>query len=229
MAKAKVRSPAKTARRPKTTGRRTLPKAKVKAPPKQTFTASHHREEDFKVGLPTIARCWRSFCRRTSRRWSSNKPQSTASISILARPDERRLANSLASSSLKPAEIWPEPPRIGSLITGAMSARPSTRISAFRPTFLDVSSANSRCDDGVIRKATHRLGGALIETDFRMRDFDQQGRGGRDHSRCKHKSSGKSPGAAHYPAAFSAASPSSLPRWSCFSVIRAALPRRPRR
>ena len=56
MAKAKVRSPAKTARRPKTTGRRTLPKAKVKAPPKQTFTASHHREEDFKVGLRRYAK-----------------------------------------------------------------------------------------------------------------------------------------------------------------------------
>jgi Cupin domain len=54
MAKAKARSPAKAARRPKTTGRRTPPKAK--APPKQAFTASHHRDEDFKVGLRRYAK-----------------------------------------------------------------------------------------------------------------------------------------------------------------------------
>jgi hypothetical protein len=47
----------RTARRPKTTRRRrTLPKAKVKARPKQSFTASHHREEDFKQGLRRYAK-----------------------------------------------------------------------------------------------------------------------------------------------------------------------------
>jgi hypothetical protein len=33
----------------------------------------------------------------------------------------------------------------------------------------------------------------------------------------------------HHSAAFSTAWASSAPRWSCFSVMRAALPRRPRR
>jgi mannose-6-phosphate isomerase-like protein (cupin superfamily) len=61
MARAKTKSPARTARRPKTTRRRTLPKAKTskaktRARPKQTFTASHHREEDFKEGLRRYAK-----------------------------------------------------------------------------------------------------------------------------------------------------------------------------
>jgi hypothetical protein len=56
MARAKAKSAARTAQRPKTAKRRTLPKAKVKARPKQAFTASHHREEDFKVGLRRYAK-----------------------------------------------------------------------------------------------------------------------------------------------------------------------------
>ncbi len=56
MARAKAKSPARTAARPKTTRRRALPKAKVKARPKQAFTASHHREEDFKEGLRRYAK-----------------------------------------------------------------------------------------------------------------------------------------------------------------------------
>jgi mannose-6-phosphate isomerase-like protein (cupin superfamily) len=57
-ARTKVKSAAKTARRPKTTKRRPLARAKTKtkAQPTQTFTASHHREEDFKGGLRTYAK-----------------------------------------------------------------------------------------------------------------------------------------------------------------------------
>lgn len=56
MARAKARSPARPAQRPKTTKRRTLPKTKVKARPKQTFTVSHVSEEDFKEGLRRYAK-----------------------------------------------------------------------------------------------------------------------------------------------------------------------------
>jgi quercetin dioxygenase-like cupin family protein len=56
MARAKAKSTTRTARRPKTIRRRTLPKAKVKARPKQSFTASHHREEYFKEGLRRYAK-----------------------------------------------------------------------------------------------------------------------------------------------------------------------------
>jgi mannose-6-phosphate isomerase-like protein (cupin superfamily) len=56
MARAKAKSPARPAPRPKTSRRRTFPKAQAKARPKQTFTASHHREEDFKEGLRRYAK-----------------------------------------------------------------------------------------------------------------------------------------------------------------------------
>jgi quercetin dioxygenase-like cupin family protein len=56
MARAKAKSATRTARRPRTTKRRTLAKAKVKARPKQTFTASHVSEEDFKEGLRRYAK-----------------------------------------------------------------------------------------------------------------------------------------------------------------------------
>jgi mannose-6-phosphate isomerase-like protein (cupin superfamily) len=56
MARAKAKSPARTAQRPRTTKRRALPKAKVKARPKQAFTASHVSEGDFKEGLRRYAK-----------------------------------------------------------------------------------------------------------------------------------------------------------------------------
>ena len=71
MARAMAKSTTRTARRPKTTKRRTPPKAKTSkaktskaktskaktwARPKQTFTASHHREGDFKEGLRRYAK-----------------------------------------------------------------------------------------------------------------------------------------------------------------------------
>jgi mannose-6-phosphate isomerase-like protein (cupin superfamily) len=57
-ARTKVKSAAKTARRPKTTKRRPLArtKTKTKQRPTQAFTASHHREEDFRGGLRTYAK-----------------------------------------------------------------------------------------------------------------------------------------------------------------------------
>jgi hypothetical protein len=39
---------------------------------------------------------------------------------------------------------------MGSLMTGALTMRPSMRIAAFRPTFRLVNSANARADDEVI-------------------------------------------------------------------------------
>jgi quercetin dioxygenase-like cupin family protein len=54
MARTKAKPPAKTAQGPRATKRRTLPKAKAR--PKQAFTASHHREEDFKEGLRRYAK-----------------------------------------------------------------------------------------------------------------------------------------------------------------------------
>jgi len=54
MAMAKVRPAAKMAARAAPPKRRPLPKAKTR--PKQTFTASHHREEDFEEGLRSYAK-----------------------------------------------------------------------------------------------------------------------------------------------------------------------------
>jgi quercetin dioxygenase-like cupin family protein len=56
MARTKAKSPAIRAPRPKTTKRRTLARAKAKARPKQTFTASHVSEDDFKEGLRRYAK-----------------------------------------------------------------------------------------------------------------------------------------------------------------------------
>ena len=54
MAVAKPKPAARTATRPAPPKRRPLPKAKAR--PKQTFTASHHREEDFEEGLRSYAK-----------------------------------------------------------------------------------------------------------------------------------------------------------------------------
>ena len=54
MAMAKVKPSAKMAARAAPPKRRPLPKAKTR--PKQTFTASHHREEDFEQGLRSYAK-----------------------------------------------------------------------------------------------------------------------------------------------------------------------------
>jgi mannose-6-phosphate isomerase-like protein (cupin superfamily) len=56
MARAKVKSSARTAPRRNAARRRALPKAKIKARPTQRFTASHLREADFKVGLRSYAK-----------------------------------------------------------------------------------------------------------------------------------------------------------------------------
>jgi quercetin dioxygenase-like cupin family protein len=61
MARTKVKSPRRTASRPAASKRRALPKARAKAAakarPRHKFTASHHREEDFKgAGLRRYAK-----------------------------------------------------------------------------------------------------------------------------------------------------------------------------
>jgi mannose-6-phosphate isomerase-like protein (cupin superfamily) len=59
MAKTKPKAQRRTARRPASARRRAAPKAgtaaRAKARPKQTFTVSHHREEDFDAGLRRYA------------------------------------------------------------------------------------------------------------------------------------------------------------------------------
>jgi quercetin dioxygenase-like cupin family protein len=57
-AKTKAKSSARTATRRRPNRRRAAPaaKAKAKARPKHSFVASHHREEDFKVGLRRYAK-----------------------------------------------------------------------------------------------------------------------------------------------------------------------------
>jgi Cupin domain len=55
--KAKTKTSARSTRARTTSRRRVLPRAKAKARPKQTFSLSHHRDEDFKVdGLRTYAK-----------------------------------------------------------------------------------------------------------------------------------------------------------------------------
>jgi hypothetical protein len=58
MARNKPKTKAKPAsrRRPAARKRRALPKARGRARPKQTFTVSHHREEDFDAGLRRYAK-----------------------------------------------------------------------------------------------------------------------------------------------------------------------------
>jgi mannose-6-phosphate isomerase-like protein (cupin superfamily) len=58
MAKARAKSSAGTSARRRTSRRRAAPasKAKAKQRPKHSFVASHHREEDFKVGLRRYAK-----------------------------------------------------------------------------------------------------------------------------------------------------------------------------
>ena len=58
MAKARAKSSARTTARRRPNRRRAAPasKAKAKPRPKHSFVASHHREEDFKVGLRRYAK-----------------------------------------------------------------------------------------------------------------------------------------------------------------------------
>ena len=58
MPKAKAKTSARTVNRRRPSRRRTVPAAKTKATarPKHSFVASHHREEDFKVGLRRYAK-----------------------------------------------------------------------------------------------------------------------------------------------------------------------------
>ena len=57
-------------------------------------------------------------------------------------PALRSIANSFASSDVKPPDIWPEPPRIASLITGALTTLSSSIIAKGFPTFCCVTLPN---------------------------------------------------------------------------------------
>ena len=59
-------------------------------------------------------------------------------------PARSRIARSLAACTVKLPEIWPEPPVIGSRITGAEITLLSSTIANGWPTFSGVACANLR-------------------------------------------------------------------------------------
>ena len=69
-------------------------------------------------------------------------------------PARSRMARSLADSTVKLPEIWPDPPRIGSRMTGAEITSLSSTMANGRPTFSCVTCANLRAPDELKRKVT---------------------------------------------------------------------------
>ena len=69
-------------------------------------------------------------------------------------PARSRIARSLADWTVKLPEICPEPPRIGSRITGAEITLLSSTMANGLPTFAWVASANLRAPDELKRKLT---------------------------------------------------------------------------
>ena len=69
-------------------------------------------------------------------------------------PARSRIARSLACWTVKLPEIWPEPPVIGSRITGAEITSLSSTIAKGCPTFSDVACANLREPEVLKRKLT---------------------------------------------------------------------------
>ena len=59
-----------------------------------------------------------------------------------------------ASCTVTLPDIWPEPPVIGSRITGALSTLPSSTMANGRPTLASVMAANSRAPVRSKRKLT---------------------------------------------------------------------------
>ena len=98
--------------------------------------------------------------------------RSSTTVSLAGRAPERRtIARSVASWVVKRPEILPEPPRIGSLIPGAVTTLLSSTIAKGRPTFSRVSLPNrerallveAEADDrlavaAVVKPAGHRSG-----------------------------------------------------------------------
>ena len=69
-------------------------------------------------------------------------------------PARSRMARSLALCTVKLPEICPEPPRIGSRITGAEITSLSSTMANGLPTFCCVTSANLRAPEVLKRKVT---------------------------------------------------------------------------
>ena len=69
-------------------------------------------------------------------------------------PARSRMARSLACWTVKLPEIWPEPPRIGSRMTGAEITSLSSTIANGRPTFSCVACAKRRAPLLLKRKVT---------------------------------------------------------------------------
>ena len=83
-------------------------------------------------------------------------------------PARSRIARSLALWTVKLPEIWPEPPRIGSRITGAEITSLSSTMAKGLPTFSCVACANLRAPRGVEAEGHDRLAGALVEAGLRI-------------------------------------------------------------
>ena len=78
-------------------------------------------------------------------------------------PARSRMARSFACCTVKLPEICPEPPRIGSRITGAEITLLSSTMANGLPTFSWVASANLRAPDRIEAEVDDRLAGALVE------------------------------------------------------------------
>jgi hypothetical protein len=77
-------------------------------------------------------------------------------------PQQRRQVP--ASCTVKLPEIWPEPPVIGSRITGALSTLPSSTMAKGRPTLASVMAANSRAPGAVEAEVDDRLACLRVES-----------------------------------------------------------------
>ena len=114
------------------------------------------------------------LCPSRSESWPSPAPTTRCSIGVSfagSAPARSRIARSLALSTVKLPEIWPEPPRIGSRITGAEITSLSSTMANGRPTFSCVTVANLRAPAVLKRNVHDRLAGALVEARLGVGQF----------------------------------------------------------
>ena len=83
-------------------------------------------------------------------------------------PARSRMARSLALCTVKLPEICPEPPRIGSRITGAEITSLSSTMANGLPTFSCVTCGEFARAAGVEAERNDRLAGALVEAGLRV-------------------------------------------------------------
>ena len=83
-------------------------------------------------------------------------------------PARSRMARSLALCTVKLPEICPEPPRIGSRITGAEITSLSSTMANGLPTFSCVTCGEFARAGGVEAERDDRLAGALVEAGLRV-------------------------------------------------------------